>query len=107
MSGSVSYVLYAIDKPPTHAERALVASLSRRAHPSARRADFWYDFLPLALEWQYRLGICTRVKSRSADTQPGCTAMLSIPVFRNHPLKNGPLPHSFRMARPSEKDRQV
>lgn len=43
MSGSVSYVFYAIDKPLSHAERAEVARLSRRANPTARRADFWYN----------------------------------------------------------------
>lgn len=43
MSGSVSYVFYAIEKPLTNAQRSAVAELSRRAQPSARRVDFWYN----------------------------------------------------------------
>lgn len=43
MSGSVSYVFYAVDRPLSHTERAQVARFSRRAHPTARRADFWYN----------------------------------------------------------------
>lgn len=54
MSGSVTYVFYAIDKPLSQAERAEVARLSRRANPTARRADFWYTVdgydLPVAYE---------------------------------------------------------
>ncbi len=54
MSGSISYVFYAIDKPLSRTERAAVARLSRRASPTARRADFWYNVdgydLPVAYE---------------------------------------------------------
>jgi hypothetical protein len=54
MSGCVSYVFYAVEKPLARAEPAQVASLSRRANQTARRTDFWYDVdgydLPVAYE---------------------------------------------------------
>ena len=42
MSGSITYIFYAIDKPLSLAQRAEVRGLSRRAEPTARRVDFWY-----------------------------------------------------------------
>jgi hypothetical protein len=42
MSGSTTYIFYAIDKPLSHAQRDEVRGLSRRAEPTARRVDFWY-----------------------------------------------------------------
>jgi hypothetical protein len=42
MSGNITYIFYAIDKPLSHAQRAEVRGLSRRAEPTARRVDFWY-----------------------------------------------------------------
>jgi hypothetical protein len=43
MSGTVSYLFYAIDKPLTAAQRAQVAKLSRRVQPTARSAEFSYQ----------------------------------------------------------------
>lgn len=42
MSGSTSYLFYAIDKPLTWSQQAAVAQLSRRAFPTERRVDFLY-----------------------------------------------------------------
>ena len=42
MSGDVTYVFYAIDKPLSRAQRAEVQTLSRRVNPTGRRADFSY-----------------------------------------------------------------
>lgn len=54
MSGSISYVFYAIEKPLSHVQREEVAKLSRRAMPTARRVDFFYNVegydLPAAYE---------------------------------------------------------
>lgn len=43
MSGGITYVLYAIDKPLSRAQRADVQKLSSRVNPSSRRADFGYQ----------------------------------------------------------------
>lgn len=43
MSGNVTYLFYAVEKPLSQAERAKIQELSRRVDPTARRADFWYD----------------------------------------------------------------
>ncbi len=43
MSGSITYVFYAIDKPLSAAQRAQVRKLSSRVYPTARRAEFWYQ----------------------------------------------------------------
>lgn len=43
MSGTVSYLFYAIDKPLTAAQRARVATLSRRVQLTARSAEFSYQ----------------------------------------------------------------
>lgn len=42
VSGSTSYLFYAIDKPLTRSQQAAVAKLSRRASPTGRRVDFVY-----------------------------------------------------------------
>ena len=54
MSGSISYIFYAVDKPLSRAQRAEVAELSRRAYPTARQVEFVYNVegydLPAAYE---------------------------------------------------------
>jgi len=42
MSGDITYVFYAIDKPLSRAQRAEVQTLSRRVNPTGRRAHFSY-----------------------------------------------------------------
>lgn len=42
MSGSISYLFYAIDKPLKKSQQAAVAKLSRRAFPTGRRVEFVY-----------------------------------------------------------------
>jgi hypothetical protein len=54
MSGSITYLFYAVDKPLSPSDRAQIQKLSRRVAPTARKADFWYNVdgydLPVAYE---------------------------------------------------------
>lgn len=54
MSGNVTYLFYAVEKPLPRTERAQIQNLSRRVNPTMRRADFWYDVdgydLPVAFD---------------------------------------------------------
>ncbi len=111
MSGSVSYVFYAIDKPLSRAERAEVARLSRRANPTARRADFWYDVdgydLPVAYEsllaqyyeivvrqdyeqwtlgmaWLYDAALREKLKPFECDDGEGCGVRV-LPIDAGYP----------------------
>ncbi|MGB8644116.1 MAG: hypothetical protein WCF84_02685 [Anaerolineae bacterium] len=111
MSGSISYVFYAIDKPLSRAERAAVASLSRRASPTARRVDFWYQVdgydLPVAYEsllaqyydivvrqeyeqwtlgiaWPYDAALHEALKIFECDDGEGCGVRV-IPIDTTYP----------------------
>src|SRR5512146_1148882 len=111
MSGSISYVFYAIDKPLSHAQRADVKSLSRRADPTARRVDFWYDVdgydLPIPYEsllaqyydvvvrqdyeqwtlgmaWPYDAALHEALKAFECDDGEGCGVRV-IPIDATYP----------------------
>ncbi len=111
MSGSISYVFYAIDKPLSRAERAAVASLSRRASPTGRRAEFWYDVdgydLPapyeslmakyydivvrqdydqwtLGMAWPFDPALYDKLKAFECDDGEGCGIRV-IPIDAGYP----------------------
>ena len=111
MSGSVSYVFFAIDKPLSRTERAAVARLSRRANPTARRADFWYDVdgydLPVAYEsllaryydivvrqdyeqwtlgmaWPYDAALHEKLRAFECDDGEGCRVRV-MAIDANYP----------------------
>ncbi len=123
MSGSISYVLYAIDKPLSRTERAAVASLSRRANPTARRADFWYNVdgydLPVAYEsllakyydivvrqdyeqwtlgmaWPYNAALYETLKAFECDDGEGCGVRV-IPVDAAYPQVKRKISKSTRL----------
>ncbi len=123
MSGSISYVFYAIDKPISHSERAAVASLSRRASPTARRADFWYNVdgydLPVAYEslmaqyydlvirqdyeqwtlgiaWSYNAALYEVLKTFECDDGEGCGVRV-IPIDASYPKVKRKLSKSTRL----------
>lgn len=111
MSGSVSYVFYAIANPLSAGERAQVATLSRRANPTARRADFWYDVdgydLPvpyetllakyydivvrqdyeqwtLGMAWPYDVTLHEKLKPFECDDGEGCGVRV-MPIDAGYP----------------------
>jgi hypothetical protein len=123
MSGSIAYVFYAIDKPLSRAERAAVASLSRRVNPTGRRADFWYDVdgydLPVAYEsllaqyydivvrqdyeqwtlgmaWPYGAALHEALKAFECDDGEGCGVRV-IPIDAAYPKVKHKISKSTRL----------
>ena len=123
MSGSISYLFYAIDRPLSHSAQAAVASLSRRANPTARRADFWYDVdgydLPVAYEslmaqyydlvirqdyeqwtlgiaWPYSAALYEALKAFECDNGEGCGVRV-IPIEASYPKVKRKLSKSTRL----------
>jgi hypothetical protein len=43
MSGDITYIFYAVDRPLTRAQRAEVSELSRRVNPTGWQAEFSYQ----------------------------------------------------------------